>query len=160
MFDIAWSEMLVLIVIAIVVIGPKDLPKVMRSVGGWIRKARALASEFRFSMDELARDAELDEIRKNAAIAADFDPNEAMKKALDPGGEIAGDIEELTALPKFDAELNDLAGPPDNLEDDAAKDGEAKSKSKSKPKLKPKPKPKPKSKPRPKPKSRFKGKKS
>lgn len=88
MFDIAWTEMLVLLVIAIVVIGPKDLPRVMRTLGGWMRKARGLASEFRLSMDELSREADLDDMRKNAAAAAAFDPNQAIKKALDPSGEM------------------------------------------------------------------------
>ncbi len=113
MFDIAWSEMLVLIVIAIVVIGPKDLPKVMRSVGGWMRKARALASEFRFSMDELARETELDEIRKNAAAAANFDPNQALKKALDP----AGEMDDLLAPPSLD---DGLGGPDEPAADQQA----------------------------------------
>ena len=98
MFDIAWSEMLVLVVIAIIVIGPKDLPKVMRTLGGWMRKARALASEFRISMDDLAREADLDDMRKNAAAAANFDPNQTLKKALDPTGE----MEELMAPPVFE----------------------------------------------------------
>lgn len=98
MFDIAWTEMLVLVVVAIVVIGPKDLPKVMRTLGGWMRKARALAGEFRFSLDELAREAELDEIRKNAETAANFDPNQAVKNTLDPDGA----MDELAVPPPFD----------------------------------------------------------
>ncbi|MCH8862525.1 MAG: twin-arginine translocase subunit TatB [Proteobacteria bacterium] len=95
MFDIAWTEMLVLLVVAIVVIGPKDLPKVMRTLGVWMRKARGLASEFRFSLDELSREADLDDIRKNAAAAAAFDPNQAIKKALDPSGDMDGLLKPL-----------------------------------------------------------------
>ncbi len=112
MFDIAWSEMLVLVVIAIVVIGPKDLPKVMRMLGGWMRKARGLASEFRFSMDELAREADLEDIRKNAAAAANFDPNQAIKKALDPIGE----MDDLLTPPSFDDDE-----PGEDADKDAAK---------------------------------------
>ncbi len=114
MFDIAWTEMLVLLVVAIVVIGPKDLPKVMRTLGGWMRKARGLANEFRFSMDELSREADLDEIRKNAALAANFDPNQAIKKALDP----SGDIDELMKPPSL---VGDEPG--DSKNKDAAKSG-------------------------------------
>lgn len=123
MFDIAWTEMLVLLVIAIVVIGPKDLPKVMRTLGGWMRKARGLANEFRFSMDELSREADLDDIRKNAAAAANFDPNQAIKKALDP----AGEMDELLVPPSL---VGDEPGNSKNK--DAAKpdaDAEAEKKS-------------------------------
>lgn len=66
MFDIAWTEMLVIAVITIVVVGPRDLPKVMRAVGSMIAKARALAGKFQSDMDQLARESELDELRREA----------------------------------------------------------------------------------------------
>lgn len=66
MFDIAWTEMLVIAVITIVVVGPRDLPKVMRTVGTMIAKARALAGKFQSDMDQLARETELDELRREA----------------------------------------------------------------------------------------------
>lgn len=66
MFDIAWTEMLVIAVVTIVVVGPRDLPKVMRSVGTMIAKARALAGKFQSDMDQLARETELDELRREA----------------------------------------------------------------------------------------------
>src|SRR6185503_7839785 len=64
MFDIAWSELLVIIVVALVVVGPKDLPRLMRTAGQWAGKARGMANEFRRSFDEMARQSELDELRK------------------------------------------------------------------------------------------------
>jgi sec-independent protein translocase protein TatB len=65
MFDLfSWSHILVLLIVALVVVGPKDLPKLMRSIGQWTGKARAMASEFRRSFDEMARQSELDELRK------------------------------------------------------------------------------------------------
>src|SRR5882672_558149 len=63
MFDIAWSELFVIMVVALVVVGPKDLPKLMRSAGQWAGRARAMADQFRRSFDDMARQAELDELR-------------------------------------------------------------------------------------------------
>ncbi len=64
MFDIAWSELALIGVVALVVIGPKDLPKVMRTLGQWTRKARILASEFQHNVDEMIRQVELDDVRR------------------------------------------------------------------------------------------------
>ena len=63
MFDIAWSELLVIIIVALVVVGPKDLPRLMRTAGQWAGRARAMADQFRRSFDDMARQAELDELR-------------------------------------------------------------------------------------------------
>src|ERR1700687_3405068 len=63
MFDIAWSELLVIIIVALVVVGPKDLPKLMRTAGQWAGRARAMADQFRRSFDDMARQTELDELR-------------------------------------------------------------------------------------------------
>ena len=63
MFDIAWSEILVIVLVALVVVGPKDLPRLMRTAGQWAGRARAMADQFRRSFDDMARQAELDELR-------------------------------------------------------------------------------------------------
>ena len=64
MFDISWSELLVIVVVAVVVVGPKDLPRLMRTVGQWAGRARAMADQFRRSFDDMARQSELDELRR------------------------------------------------------------------------------------------------
>ena len=65
MFDLfSWSHILILLVVALVVVGPKDLPRLMRTAGQWAGKARDMAGEFRRSFDEMARQSELDELRK------------------------------------------------------------------------------------------------
>jgi len=64
MFDLSWSHILIVLIVALVVVGPKDLPKLMRMVGGWVAKAKAMAGEFRKSFDEMARQSELDELRQ------------------------------------------------------------------------------------------------
>jgi sec-independent protein translocase protein TatB len=62
--DLSWSHMLIVLVVALVVVGPKDLPKLMRRMGQWTAKARGMADQFRRSFDEMARQTELDELRK------------------------------------------------------------------------------------------------
>src|SRR5258706_8182446 len=69
MFDIGWSELAVIAVVALVVIGPKDLPKVLRTPGYWMRKERTIAAEFQSSIEQMAREAELDELRKQVEEA-------------------------------------------------------------------------------------------
>jgi sec-independent protein translocase protein TatB len=65
MFDIfSWQHIVILLVVALVVVGPKDLPRLMHMAGKWAGKARAMANEFRRSFDEMARQTELDELRK------------------------------------------------------------------------------------------------
>jgi len=65
MFDIfSWQHILIMLVVALVVVGPKDLPRLMNMAGKWAGKARAMASEFRKSFDEMAREGELAELRK------------------------------------------------------------------------------------------------
>ncbi len=63
MFDLSWSHILIVLIVALVVVGPKDLPKMMRTTGRWLGKARAMANQFRKSFDEMARQSELDELR-------------------------------------------------------------------------------------------------
>jgi sec-independent protein translocase protein TatB len=64
LFDIAWSELALIGAVALIVIGPKDLPRVMRTMGQWTRRARLMAAEFQRNFDELMREAELEELRK------------------------------------------------------------------------------------------------
>ena len=56
MFDIAWSELGVIAVVALIVIGPKDLPKVLRTIGQWTAKARSMAREFQSGIDDMVRE--------------------------------------------------------------------------------------------------------
>jgi sec-independent protein translocase protein TatB len=64
MFDIASSEFLLVMLVALVVIGPKDLPRVLSAVGKWVGKARGVAAQFRSGFDELVRQSELEELEK------------------------------------------------------------------------------------------------
>ncbi len=90
MFDIAWDELGLIAVVALIVIGPKDLPKVMRQAGRWARKAREMAAEFQHGVDELVRESELGDIKREVEKAADTTAlRRQVEAAIDPGGEIA-----------------------------------------------------------------------
>ena len=75
-------------IITIMVVGPRDLPKVMRAVGQWVRRARELAREFQSGLDQMAREAELEELRDTAREVKNFTPKGMAKRMLDPQGEI------------------------------------------------------------------------
>ena len=65
MLDIGWSEMLVIVVVAIIVIGPRDLPGVLRTVGKWVGKARKLSREFQRNLNDIARETEFDQVQRS-----------------------------------------------------------------------------------------------
>ena len=65
MFDIGWSELLVIAVIAIVVVGPKDLPRMLRTFGNYAGKAKRVANDFKRQFNEALREAELEDVRKS-----------------------------------------------------------------------------------------------
>ena len=67
MFGIDSGELLIIAIVALIVIGPKDLPKVMRTVGGWIGRARGMAKHFRSGIDTMMRETELEEMQKQWA---------------------------------------------------------------------------------------------
>jgi sec-independent protein translocase protein TatB len=89
MFDIGWFEMAVIGALLLVVVGPKDLPKVLRTVGYWMGKARSMAREFQRSLDQYAKEAELDDVKKSVdklnirkSIQNTIDPKGTIKKQL------------------------------------------------------------------------------
>lgn len=88
MFDIAWSELGVIAVVALIVIGPKDLPKVLRTIGQWTAKARSMARELQSGIDDMVRETELDELRKAAKQVSDFSIENEVKKTFDPDGSL------------------------------------------------------------------------
>ena len=64
MFDIGWPELLVLAVIAVLVVGPKDLPRLMATIGRHVGQLRKMAADFQRSLNDMAREAELDELKR------------------------------------------------------------------------------------------------
>jgi len=91
MFGLGWGEMVVIGIVALIAIGPKELPTVLRSVGHWMGKIRRMANEFQGQFQEALREAELTDLQKHAEdISKDisnFDPvgdtQKEMEKAFD-----------------------------------------------------------------------------
>lgn len=88
MLDIGWSEMAIVMVVALLVIGPKDLPRVARSVGKWAAKARSMAREFQRSLDDMAREAELSDIKSELDKVRHKNIGQTIRDAVDPQGEL------------------------------------------------------------------------
>lgn len=101
MFDIGWTEILVIAVVAIIVVGPKDLPRMLRSLGRYAGQLKRTAGEFRSQFDEAVRESELDELRSSLKEAADMNPvnqikdsvTESMKPLEETVQDIKGGIE-------------------------------------------------------------------
>ena len=100
LFDLGWSEILLIGTVALVFIGPKDLPKVMRVAGYWARKARTLSREFQSSIDQMIREAELEEVRQDLKKAAEFDLDKEFHNTIDPTGSLSESLKP-PELPSF-----------------------------------------------------------
>jgi sec-independent protein translocase protein TatB len=84
LFDIGWPELMLIGVVALVVIGPKDLPAALRVAGFWVRKARSLSREFQSSVEQMMREAELHEVQQDLKKATEFDLDREFQKIVDP----------------------------------------------------------------------------
>ncbi len=84
MFDIGWSEMAIVALVALIVIGPRELPRVLRTVGRWSGKARVLVREFQGSIDQMVRDAELEETKEKLDSLKNFDVKKEVENFIDP----------------------------------------------------------------------------
>ncbi|WP_241665332.1 Sec-independent protein translocase protein TatB [Teichococcus oryzae] len=88
MFDLAWSELALIAVVAVVVIGPKDLPDAIRKMAKGIQKLRRMAAEFQTHADELVREAKLEDVRDQIRDIRNFDLKSTIERNLDSDGEI------------------------------------------------------------------------
>ena len=89
MFDISWTEFLLIGIVALIVIGPKELPAVMRSLGQWTRKIRSLAADFQNQFHEAMREAEMADLKKQVDdMASDI-------KTYDPLKDVRADVEAI-----------------------------------------------------------------
>ena len=89
MFDIGWQELFILAVLAIIVIGPKDVPRTIKTVTGWLRKARSMARELQSGIDDVVREAEIDELQREANKIDNYDLESQIKDTIDPTGDVA-----------------------------------------------------------------------
>ena len=98
MFDIGGWEFLLIIMLALLIIGPKDLPLAIRTITHWIRKARSLAEEFRYNLDDIATQAEIDKVKTDLVADTGFSDmkteiEESLKAEIDPQGDLDTSIQ-------------------------------------------------------------------
>ena len=97
MFEIGWTEILVIAIVLIVVVGPKDLPPMLRAFGRMTSKMRSMAGEFRSQFDEALREAELDDVKKTLTEARSLNPMNQIRDAMNPlkaaGDDIRANLE-------------------------------------------------------------------
>ena len=108
MFDISWTEFLLIGVVALIVIGPKELPAVMRTLGQWTRKVRSLAAEFQNQFHEAMREAEMADLKKQV------DDMAQGVKQYDPLKDVRADVEAIGK--NLDTELNKSSDKPASQE--------------------------------------------
>ena len=117
MFDIGWTEMLVIAVVMIVVVGPKDLPRMLRTFGRTTTKLRAMAGDFQKQFNEALKEAELDDVKKSVDQLRSLNPASEIRKQLNPFEKAAADIrsglDSLKAAPAAPATTASPANPAD-----------------------------------------------
>jgi sec-independent protein translocase protein TatB len=151
MFDIGGWEFLIIAIVAIVIIGPKDLPGLIRSLVGWVRKARELAREFQSGIDDLAQEVELekigDEFRDGIGLGETGDIgntiHQEITSAIDPDGDVTEAFEgakgvlqddlakiqqDLDQQDEFDDDLDEVAELPATSKKIESADNEAQEK--------------------------------
>lgn len=92
MFEIGWTEMLVIAIVMIVVVGPKDLPKMLRTMGRMTAKARSMAGDFQRQFNEALKEAELDDVKKSVDELRGLNPVNEIRKQLNPFEQAAADV--------------------------------------------------------------------
>ncbi|GAC1042354.1 Sec-independent protein translocase protein TatB [Rhizobium sp. No.120] len=116
MFDIGWSELVVIGVVALVVIGPKELPSTLRTIGKMTARARKVAGDFRAQFDEAMREADLDDVRQTIADAQKLNPVNSLREAMNPlremGNEIKADLQRAATPDKAASAATPLPSEP------------------------------------------------
>ena len=92
MFEVGWTEMLVIAIVMIVVVGPKDLPNMLRTFGRTTAKLRAMAADFQKQFNEALKEAELDEVKKSVDELRGLNPAAEIRKQLNPFEQAAADV--------------------------------------------------------------------
>lgn len=122
MFDIGWSEILVLAVLAIIVVGPKDLPVMLRNIGRYTAKMRSMAREFQDGISDMARETELSELRDLKKNLSEISPTQQVKKlvgeAIDPTEFEDMEKDQRALMEKAEAAADKLGAAPVPVEAD------------------------------------------
>lgn len=101
MLDVGWTEILVIAIVLIIVVGPKDLPQMLRTFGRMVSKMRGMAGDFRQQFDEALREADLDDVRKTIGEAQKLNPLNTIRDAVNPlrqmGEDLKADLHKATS---------------------------------------------------------------
>jgi sec-independent protein translocase protein TatB len=119
MFDIGWSELVVIGVVALIFIGPRELPSVLRNIGQVMTKLRRMASEFQGQFQEALREAELDELRKQAEKLS----SDVTSAAGSPLEKVTGELQAMVDAPEKSS--SSPATPPAEISSAGPSDSEA-----------------------------------
>ncbi len=92
MLDVGYSELLVIAIVLIVVVGPKDLPKMLRAFGKAMTRFRKVSGDFRRQFDEALKEAELDEVKNTLNSVRNLDPRQQLRNALNPLTSAVSDV--------------------------------------------------------------------
>jgi sec-independent protein translocase protein TatB len=103
MFDFAWSEIVLIGAVALIAIGPKDMPAAIRTVSGMIKKARRMAAEFQTHVDEMVREADLGDVKKAFNDIRNLDLSSAIEKHVDPDRSIRNTFADNPLEPTYPA---------------------------------------------------------
>jgi sec-independent protein translocase protein TatB len=118
MFDISWSEFLLIGIVALIVIGPKELPAVMRTLGQWTRKVRGMAAEFQNQFQEAMREAEMADLKKQVdEMAHDVSGFDPLKGVRDDIQSVGSDVQRsLSSTTEQSSAEQTAAAPASNAE--------------------------------------------
>jgi sec-independent protein translocase protein TatB len=119
MFDVGYSELLLIAIVTLLVVGPKELPNLLRQIGRWTGRARAMARHFRSGFDTMIREAEIEEMNKQWAAHNESIMNATPDLRHLPEAERDADLEDLADLPPTPVAKPEVTPPP--LPIDAAK---------------------------------------
>ncbi len=126
MFDLAWGEIAVIGLVAVLVLGPKELPQAMRTMAKVMRKMRSLTSELQGHMNEIVREAELEDVRNSIQKLSTTNLKAEVAKLADPTGELASELNK-PLLPQGSAMLpapeGEMTGAPRALDARDSNDG-------------------------------------
>ena len=95
MFDIGWQELFLVAVVALIIVGPKDLPRALRAVTGALRKVKGMARDFQSGLDDIVRESDLQEMRQQIVGGPGESFRKNLENSIDPDGEVVRDLHDM-----------------------------------------------------------------
>jgi len=127
MFDIGWQELFLVAVAALIVVGPKDLPRALKTVTGAIRKVKGMARDFQGGLDDIVRETELADMRNEIEAQTGGDLRKSIENSIDPDGHLSREMNDMRS---FEGDLTnateDFSKDINKVEEDAKAEDDAK----------------------------------